>query len=195
MSEFTFQPADKVFWHDKLLAATILKLIPHYVCPNHFTLFRLLASPVAAILMYWESYTWGLYIFLILALTDAIDGSLARTRNQITEWGKVYDPLADKILIGSMIFIIVLRYLDPWTAYFILIIEAVIIITAWKRKKEGKIVQANVWGKIKMILQVLGVIILLLSIVLNLEALAPFASGTLTLAIIFAIISLFTYSA
>ena len=195
MSEFTFQPADKVFWHDKLLAATILKLIPHYVCPNHFTLFRLLASPVAAILMYWESYTWGLYIFLILALTDAIDASLARTRNQITEWGKVYDPLADKILIGSMIFIIVLRYLDPWTAYFILIIEAVIIITAWKRKKEGKIVQANVWGKIKMILQVLGVIILLLSIVLNLEALAPFASGTLTLAIIFAIISLFTYSA
>ena len=195
MSEFTFQPADKVFWHDKLLAATILKLIPHYVCPNHFTLFRLLASPVAAILMYWESYTWGLYIFLILALTDAIDGSLARTRNQITEWGKVYDPLADKILIGSMIFIIVLRYLDPWTAYFILIIEAVIIITAWKRKKEGKIVQANVWGKIKMILQVLGVVILLLSIVLNLEALAPFASGTLTLAIIFAIISLFTYSA
>lgn len=194
MSEFTFQPADKIFWHDKLLAATILKLIPHYVHPNHFTLFRLLASPVLATLMYWESYVWGLSVFLLLALTDAIDGSLARTRNQITNWGKIYDPLADKILIGCMVFIIVFRYIDPWTAYFIMAIELIIIATAWIRKRRGQIVQANVWGKIKMILQVVGVATLLLSIIFNLETLTPFASGTLNLAIVFAIISLLTYS-
>jgi len=194
MSEFTFQPADKVFWHDKLLAATILKLIPHYVHPNHFTLFRLLASPIVATLMYWESYAWGLWVFILMALTDAIDGSLARTRNQITEWGKVYDPLADKILIGCMVFIIVLRYIDPWTAFFIMAIELIIIATAWIRKRKGKVVQANIWGKIKMMLQVLGVVILLLAIILDWGALTPFASGTLYLAIVFAIISLFTYS-
>ncbi len=194
MSEFTFQSADKILWHDKLLAATILKLIPRYIHPNHFTLFRLLASPVVATLMYWESYRWGLVVFLLMASTDAIDGSLARTRNQITEWGKIYDPLADKILIGCMIFIIVLRYIDPWTAFFIMAIELIIIITAWIRKRKGKIVQANVWGKIKMILQVIGVSILLLAIVFDWGALTPFASGTLYLAIVFAIISLLTYS-
>lgn len=193
MSDFTFQPADKVFWHDKILAATILKLIPKYVYPNHFTLFRLLASPMVAALMYWESYAWGLCVFLLMALTDAIDGSLARTRDQITNWGKIYDPLADKILIGCMVFIIVFRYIDPWTAIFIMLIEAAIITSAWVRIRMGKIVQANVWGKIKMILQVCGVVILLIAIIFNWEALTPFASGTLYLAIVFAIISLFTY--
>jgi len=194
MLDFTFQQSDKIYWHDKLLAATILKIVPRFIYPNHFTLFRLLASPVVAMFMYWESYTWGLCAFLLMSLTDAIDGSLARTRNQITEWGKIYDPLADKILIGSMVFIIVLRYIDVWTAAFIVSIEVIIIVNAWRRKIKGKIVQANVWGKIKMILQVAGVAMLLLAIIFNLEALTPFASGTLYLAIVFAIISLFTYS-
>jgi len=129
----------------------------------------------------------------LVAFTDALDGSMARTRNQITEWGKIYDPLADKILIASMVFIIVLRYIDFWTAIIIIGLEIIIIFTAWIRMKKGIKIQANLWGKIKMWLQVIGVVVLLLSIIFNWAALLPFASGVLYLAIAFAIVSLLTY--
>jgi len=140
-----------------------------------------------------ESYKIGLIAFLLVAFTDALDGAMARTRDQVTEWGKVYDPLADKILIGSMVFIIVLRYIDLWTSLLVIGMEIIIIVVAWIRKREGKEIQANVWGKIKMHLQVYGVAILLLSVIYDWGALLPFASGTLYMAIVFAVISLLTH--
>jgi CDP-diacylglycerol--glycerol-3-phosphate 3-phosphatidyltransferase len=188
-----FQSADHLYWHDKILEKTILKLVPAGLLPNHFTVLRFLATPAVVLLMLYGKYYTGLVAFLLVALTDMIDGSLARTRNQITDWGKIYDPLADKILIGSMVFIIVLRYIDFWTAIIIIGIEIIIILVAWIRKIKGKVVQANRWGKIKMILQVAGVTILLLAIIFNWAALLPFASGILYLAIAFAVVSLLTY--
>ncbi|MBI4811898.1 CDP-alcohol phosphatidyltransferase family protein [Candidatus Falkowbacteria bacterium] len=188
-----FQVADKIYFHDRLLAKTFLRLFPARVIPNHLTAFRFVATPVVALLMWYEYYYVGLIAFLAVAFSDVLDGSMARTRNQITEWGKIYDPLADKVLIASMVFIIVLRYVDFWTAIIIVALETMIIAAAWIRKREGRIVQANRWGKIKMFLQVAGVSILLLSIIFNWAALLPFASGTLYLAIAFAVVSLLTY--
>jgi len=188
-----YQEADVIHFHDKFLAATILKLFPEVVKPNHLTLFRFLATPIVVILMMAGSYQIGLWTFLIVAFSDALDGSMARTRNQITNWGKIYDPLADKLLIGSMIFTIVLRYIDVWAAVLIVVLEIIIITMAWWRKHNHHTVEANIWGKIKMILQVLGTVFLLLAIVFNLEALLPFGQGAFYLAIAFAVVSLLTY--
>ncbi len=193
MADTNFQKSDKLFFHDKLLAKTALKLFPKIVKPNHLTIFRFLTTPIVAILMLYEHYYIGLIAFLLVAFTDALDGSMARTRDQITDWGKVYDPLADKILIGSMVFIIILRYIDFWTAIIIISLEFIIISVAWVRKVKGIKIQANIWGKIKMMLQVAGVVILLLAIVFDLAALLPLASGVLYLAIAFAVVSLLTY--
>ncbi len=193
MTKYNFQAADRFYWYDKLIAKTVLKIIPKSILPNHITVFRFCATPVVVLLMIYQRYYIGLIAFLIVAFTDALDGAMARTRSQITEWGKIYDPLADKILIGSMVFIIVLKYIDFWTAMIIVGLEFIIIIIAWIRLRGGYKVQANVWGKIKMFLQVLGVSILLLSIMFNWAALLPLASGTLYLAIAFAIVSLLTY--
>jgi CDP-diacylglycerol--glycerol-3-phosphate 3-phosphatidyltransferase len=195
MLDTNFQEAKKIFWHDKILAKSILRLIPGGILPNHITVFRFFATPAVVLLMLYERYYIGLIAFLLVAFTDAIDGSMARTRNQITQWGKVYDPLADKILIGSMVFIIVLRYIDFWTAMVIIGIEILFIAVAWIRirKGGGYKIEANIWGKIKMMLQVIGVTILLLSIIFNWAALIPYASGTLYVAIAFAIVSLLSY--
>lgn len=193
MPNSNFEKADKVYRHDRILDRLILRFFPKRIVPNHITVFRFLGTPVVVLLMLYERYYIGLLAFLILAFTDALDGSMARTRNQITEWGKVYDPLADKILIGSMVFVIVLRYIDFWTAIIIIGMEFIIITAAWIRKREGRVVQANRWGKIKMMLQVAGVTLLLLSVIFNWAALVPLASGTLYLAIAFAIVSLLTY--
>lgn len=193
MPNSSFEKSEEIYFTDKILAATVLKLIPRRVTPNHVTVLRLVFTPVVALLMFYGHYSIGLWAFLLVAFTDAIDGAMARTRDQITPWGKIYDPVADKILISTMVFIIVLRYIDLWTALIIVFLEIVIIVTGWYRLKIGKKVQANIWGKIKMNLQVLGVTILLLSIVFDVAALLPLASGTLYLAIAFATVSLLTY--
>jgi len=193
MLDTNYQKAEKLYFHDKLMAATVLKFFPSGIKPNHVTVFRFLATPLVAYLMFFDHYSVGLIIFLLVSFSDAIDGSMARTRNEITNWGKVYDPLADKVLIGSVVFTIVLRYIDFWTAMIIVFLEIIIITIAWYRKKKGRIIESNFWGKVKMILQVFGVVILLFSIVFNWQELIPLASEVLYLAIAFAIVSLLSY--
>ncbi len=188
-----FEKREKLFWHDKILNKILIRFIPLTVLPNHITMFRFLATPIVVYLMISKQYQIGMISFLIVSFSDMVDGTLARMRNQITPWGKIYDPVADKVLIGSMVFVIVFRYIDPLTSYLIMGIEIVIIFIAWFRLKKGIKVQANIWGKIKMCLQVLGVLILLLSINLDIAQLLPFASGVLYIAIAFALVSLLTY--
>jgi len=188
-----YQVADKLYFYDRFLAATVLKLFPDSVKPNYVTMFRFLATPLVVLVMYREQYFIGLLVFLLVAFTDAIDGSLARTRNQITNWGKIYDPLADKLLIAAMIFTIVLRYIDFWSAMLIIGLEIMIVAAAWWRKHNGYSVEANLWGKIKMVLQVTGVVLLMLTVAFDIESLLPFGKGAFYLAIAFALVSLLTY--
>ncbi|MBI4262156.1 CDP-alcohol phosphatidyltransferase family protein [Candidatus Uhrbacteria bacterium] len=184
---------EQLFFTDRLLAATVLRLFPRWVRPNDVTVFRMLATPFVLWLIIVQNYVWGIPVFLLVAFTDAIDGALARTRNQITDWGKLYDPLADKLLIGSVVAVVVLQHLDLWLGIAILGIESTFILGAWYFKWRGMIVQANVWGKIKMILEVLAVFLLLLSLMMQWPSLLPFSQATFMLAIAFALVSLVTY--
>ncbi len=185
----------KITVTDKILAKFFLPIFPKQIKPNHLTAARIFLIPFVMFLLWQENYLWGGILFLITSFTDALDGAMARTRNQITDLGKMFDPLADKLLICSVVYILVLKYLDVYTAWIIIIIELVIIVAAFIKHNNGNhTLQANSWGKIKMILQVLGVLILLLSIIFNLEHLLPISKGTFYLAIAFAVLSLFTYS-
>lgn len=184
----------KLYFTDKIFSRTLLKLIPHKVRPNYLTAVRLVMVPWVALFIWLGNYWIGLILFLIAALTDALDGALARTRNQITAWGKLFDPLADKFLICTVVFVLVLKYVDFFTAWVIIILESVIVVAALLKKRDGTDVQSNFWGKTKMILQVAGVVFLLLSLAFNLDALIPVSRGSFYMAIAFAIISLFTYS-
>ena len=178
---------------DRLLKSTLLFLIPQRVRPNHLTVFRMLATPFVFLLIWRENYIWGIPVFLLVALTDALDGALARVRNQITDWGRLFDPLADKLLIGSLVVAIVWTKLDPWLAGVILFLEMIFITTGWRRHKKGLIIEANRWGKIKMILQVAGILILLIGLLLPWPYFFHISRLTFILAILFAIISLLTY--
>ncbi|MCX6782068.1 MAG: CDP-alcohol phosphatidyltransferase family protein [Candidatus Magasanikbacteria bacterium] len=184
----------KLFFFDKVFNKTILPLIPHRVKPNYVTMLRFLMVPWVAFFLWQGNYWIGLILFLIAAFTDAIDGALARTRDQITAWGKMYDPLADKLLICTTVFILVLKYVDFYAAWIIIVLESIIVVAALYKQHSGGEVQSNFWGKLKMILQVVGVVFLLLALVFNLESLLPVSRGTFYVAIAFAIISLFTYS-
>ena len=181
---------------DKILAKVFLPLFPRWIKPNHLSAGRIFLTPFVLLLLWKENYLWGGILFLITSFTDALDGAMARTRNEITGFGKMFDPLADKLLICSVVYIMVLKYLGAYTALIIIVIEIFIIVAALIKRgyNSNCRLQANSWGKIKMVLQVFGVLILLFSLIFNIEQLLPVSKGTFYLAIVFGILSLFTYS-
>jgi CDP-diacylglycerol--glycerol-3-phosphate 3-phosphatidyltransferase len=176
-------------WHDRVLARTVLRLLPNAVRPNHLTVLRLmLIIPVAGLLAYHYYYA-GLGLFLVAALTDALDGSLARSRRQISDWGVIFDPLADKLLIVTVIAVVALQHINLYLGLAILLMEAIMIICGWLRVRRGRIEPANFWGKAKMVFEVIGLSLLLLAVALNFNLLVDISIGTLALALVLAIAS------
>ncbi|MEK7103620.1 MAG: CDP-alcohol phosphatidyltransferase family protein [Patescibacteria group bacterium] len=186
--------AHKVYPTDRIIAATILPLLPARITPNHITMVRFFATPIVLLLLLLGNYAWGVPLFLIVAFTDAMDGALARTRDRITEWGRLFDPLADKLLIIPTVLILAINFLDHYLAFIVVGVELLIIVAALAWRKEGRIVQANWWGKIKMFLEVVGVMALLCTAWLG-WPLIPFASYMLIASIFFAVMSLIRFGA
>ena len=142
----------KLFPHDRCMRPFVW-LMPSWVRPNHLTLLRIIMTPVVMWVLYSENYALGIPLFIMVAFTDALDGSMARIRKQITAWGTFYDPFADKLLIGSVILLIVIKHVNPLIAIALLLLEALLILGGWYSRQHGKIRSANIWGKIKMLLQ------------------------------------------
>lgn len=167
------------------------------ITPNVLTMLRLIGTAILWVAFLTtdsnESF-WNagiLVLFIVTALTDLWDGALARNSNQITELGTMLDPLADKLLIGSILFFLALT-LHHWTLYLVIFLECIMVVlniifyTIWG----GKIKGANAFGKLKMALEVLFVIILLIGVYQKSDSTLTvgfFVGGT---AIIFAIISM-----
>lgn len=173
---------------------TILRLIPRNVRPNHVTMFRVFLIPFVLYYLWIENWDVVVPLFLFTAMTDVIDGSLARTRKQITTWGTIADPVADKLLIGSVVVLFVAREINPAFAAVILALEIMIVATAvFRRKRRGEYISANWAGKAKMFLQCAGVTALLVAKASGVDLFVPVSIGTLSLAIMFALISLYTY--
>src|SRR3990167_513261 len=91
---------NKLYPHDHAMRWLVLPLIPRWVTPNHVTVSRFLMTPFAVWGLAIGAWAWAIPFFIFVAFTDVIDGSLARVRKQVTEWGSFYDPLADKLLIS-----------------------------------------------------------------------------------------------
>lgn len=184
---------NKLFLHDYLLKP-LVALIPQRVKPNHVTVFRMILTPIVLWFLFFENWRVGVPLFLFAAATDAFDGSLARIRKQITQWGTFYDPIADKMLIGSVILLIVIQHVNPIIAIALIIVEMLILVGGWYRRQRGKVATANIWGKVKMFLEVCGVMFLLAALWLGVDLFVDISHGTLVLAVIFAVVSLLTYS-
>jgi CDP-diacylglycerol--glycerol-3-phosphate 3-phosphatidyltransferase len=142
-----------------------------------------------------ESWDAAITLFLLAAFTDALDGTLARVRKQITIWGTVADPVADKLLIASVVVLFVAKEVNDIFAALIVLIEVLIILARLLRHGKDWVVSANWAGKMKMLFQVIGVSLLLLAKFVGFDMLVPFSIGTRSIAIVFALLSLFTYSA
>ncbi len=191
---FTYQTAVEVYPHDHFLKWTLLRFIPKRFTPNQFTLARICLTPAVAWLMATHNYNVGIVVFVLAALTDAIDGSLARTRNQITRFGMLFDPIADKLLIGVMVLFVVFQNYNWRLGVAIIGVEIIIILSAIVAELRFQTVRAaNIWGKIKMILQVLAVFLTLAALIWNAAVLFTVAAWLFGIAIGFALVSLFMH--
>lgn len=182
-----------VFWHDRLLAKTVLPLIPRRVRPNHVTTVRLLFTPVVVWLLYKENYAWGVPAFVLVAFTDAIDGAMARTRDQITKWGIVFDPIADKLLVGGVLIVIVLMRLSFYLGIAIILVESIVALAGLYSHRINRVYMANYLGKWKMVLQVTGLFFLLLSGWLGGAVLHQTATVILAVSLLLAIANIVTF--
>ncbi len=136
-----------------------------YNLPNALTVLRLVLVPVFIVLMLQSSvgaHWWALVVFVVAAITDHLDGRIARSRNLITDFGKIADPIADKALtLGAFIMLSIAGLLPWWVTVLIAIRELGI---TWLRAvllKRGIVVAANKGGKLKTVLQILAITILL----------------------------------
>lgn len=132
----------------------------------------------------------GLVVFTIAALTDAIDGAMARTRNQITDLGKVIDPIADKLLILTALYYI--GWGSPLVSVFVVYIMfemAAVVVGYIVSPYFGRPTGANFFGKIKLILQCISIGFFILGIIISNQVLISIAKYVLFVALFFAIMA------
>ncbi|MBI4138587.1 CDP-alcohol phosphatidyltransferase family protein [Candidatus Uhrbacteria bacterium] len=194
MAQLMTNETARIYPHDRFFNAVLIRFLPHQLHPNHVTLFRFFLIPFVVWYVLIEQWSVAVPLFLFAAFTDALDGSMARLRKQITVWGTFADPAADKLLIGSVVVIFVAKEVNPIFATVIVFVEVCILLTGLIRGRKRLVVSANWAGKMKMLFQVIGVTALLLAKWLGLSLLVPISIGTLTVAIVFAVVSLLTYS-
>lgn len=135
--------------------------------PNKLTLGRLALTAVFVAVVSIESipqrYSAGLILFVIAAITDFLDGHLARKHNLVTNFGKLMDPLADKVLMCSA-FVILTRHgqLPAWIVIAILAREFLVTGLRLLASSQGAVLAADSLGKLKTVLQIVTTIYLLL---------------------------------
>lgn len=141
---------------------------------NKLTIFRIILVPIMMIVPIIE-FLFGIsgeflgipysfwimnIIFIIASITDKLDGYIARSRNEVTTFGKFADPLADKILVISALIILVeYSKIPSWIPIIVLARE--FIVSGYRLvavEKGGKVIAASIWGKLKTVTQMIAII-------------------------------------
>ena len=155
---------------------------------NKLTIFRMILVPILVIFAYLPigGDVYGVaipmiimdVIFIIASITDKLDGYIARSRNQVTTFGKFLDPLADKILVlTAMVILVEKAKLPAWIPVIVLARE--FIVSGFRLvavEKGGIVIAASVWGKLKTVTQMIAIIFAFIDV----GGFFTFVSGGLT---------------
>lgn len=135
---------------------------------NKLTIFRIILVPVMMLIpvLNLQGELWGIsltyiimdLIFILASITDKLDGYIARSRNQITTFGKFLDPIADKILvIVAMLMLVEADKIPYWIPAIVVIRE--FMVSGYRLvavQKDGNVIAASIWGKLKTATQMVG---------------------------------------
>ncbi len=133
--------------------------------PNKLTVVRIVLAPLFLALALWEfpfHYAVSLVVFIAAALTDMLDGKIARARGLITNLGKFLDPLADKMLTtAAFLLFLAIDKMNVWALMLILTREFMVTSVRLLAAKGGKVIAASMWGKAKTVAQFIAIIFML----------------------------------
>lgn len=144
--------------------------------PNKLTIFRLILVPIMVAIPFLNiqieflgiplAYWIMNLIFGVASYTDHLDGKIARKNNLVTTFGKFADPLADKILVlSAMLILVEAGNLPAWIPIIVLFRE--FVVSGYRLiavEKGGKVIAANIWGKIKTVTQMIAIILMFINI-------------------------------
>lgn len=144
--------------------------------PNKLTIFRIILVPIMVIIPFLgiEGELWNIpiqnliiiAIFAVASYTDHLDGKIARKHNLVTTFGKFADPLADKILVlSAMLMLVEMGSIPAWIPIIVLTRE--FVVSGYRLiavEKGGKVIAANIWGKIKTVTQMIAIILTFIDI-------------------------------
>lgn len=132
-------------------------IAPVWNLPNVLTMLRIVLVPVFVVLL-WQDTTVtalaALAVFLVAAATDKLDGTIARRRGIVTNFGKIADPFADKLLTGAAMVVLSVLGVMPWWATIIILIREIGITVLRFVMVRRSVIAASNGGKLKTVLQI-----------------------------------------
>ena len=140
---------------------------------NKLTLFRIVLVPIMVLIPYLNlkgdffglpyTYFFMEIVFIVASITDILDGYIARSKNQVTTFGKFLDPLADKILVlTALVLLVELNKIPAWIPVIVLARE--FLVSGYRLiavEKGGKVIAASIWGKLKTATQMVAIILIM----------------------------------
>lgn len=164
------------------------KIYRIFTIPNLLSILRILLILPIALLIWHNNLSLVLLLVVIAVITDFLDGIIARRLNQISEWGKVLDPLADKLAIGAILIVLYLKHLVPlWLVVIVVGRDLAIVLAGLFLAQKYQIVtSSNFIGKVAA--NVLAVMVI--SFIFGIEILQKIFTP---LAVMFMVISSFSY--
>ena len=130
--------------------------------PNLLTVLRIMLVPVLVVALLGNTPSGDVLaavVFALASLTDFIDGYLARSRDSITTFGKLMDPLADKLLIvGALLSLVSLDRLEGWVAMVIIARELAVTMWRMNATSSGVVIEASMFGKLKTCVQIAAIL-------------------------------------
>lgn len=140
---------------------------------NKLTLFRIVLVPIMVLIPYLNlkgdffglpyTYFFMEIVFIVASITDKLDGYIARSKHQVTTFGKFLDPLADKILVlTALVLLVELKKIPAWIPVIVLARE--FLVSGYRLiavEKGGKVIAASIWGKLKTATQMVAIILIM----------------------------------
>ena len=130
--------------------------------PNVLTVLRIMLVPVVVVALLGNTPSGDVLaavVFALASLTDFVDGRLARSRGSITTFGKLMDPLADKLLIiAALLSLVSLNRLEAWVAMVIITRELAVTVLRLGATQAGVVIAASMFGKVKTCMQIAAIL-------------------------------------
>lgn len=146
--------------------------------PNRLTIIRMVLTPIFLFVFTCSSlpnhYLWGMIIFIIGSITDFLDGKIARKCELVTTFGKLTDPIADKMLTTAALLIFLkLNLCSVWIPMIVLTREFAVASIRMVASAQGVVIPANIWGKLKTVSQMVFTIVIMLFLIIQDNGLLP----------------------